>query len=289
LPVLLCRMLDFLMSHRTLIGLVLLGVVLAGIAYLLLRVRPWRGARTRWPVVLAHGMFGFADIGIGSMKQCYFKGIPEHLQKLGVKVYRARVPPASSIAKRAAVLADAIRDVEEKKVNIIAHSMGGLDARYAISKLHLAGRVASLTTIGTPHRGTPVADAGIQVLGETLGIRKILSSVGLGLDVFYNVTTDHMALFNRDVPDAPKVRYFSVTGEVGPEDNAVHSLLAASHEFLDGRAGPNDGLVPVESQKWGEVLYQIRAGHWAQIGWSSGLDAPAFYEKLLNELRSRGL
>ena len=277
------------MSHRTLIGLVLLGVVLAGIAYLLLRVRPWRGARTRWPVVLANGMFGFADIGIGSMKQCYFKGIPEHLQKLGVKVYRARVPPASSIAKRAAVLADAIRDVEEKKVNIIAHSMGGLDARYAISKLHLAGRVASLTTIGTPHRGTPVADAGTQVLGETLGIRKILSSVGLGLDVFYNVTTDHMALFNRDVPDAPKVRYFSVTGEVGPEDNAVHSLLAASHEFLDGRAGPNDGLVPVESQKWGEVLYQIRAGHWAQIGWSSGLDAPAFYEKLLNELRSRGL
>jgi triacylglycerol lipase len=272
-----------------LIGLVLLVVVAAGIVYVLLRVRPWRGARTRWPVVLAHGMFGFAEIGIGSMKQDYFKGIPEHLQKLGVKVYRARVPPASSIAKRAAVLADAIRDVEEKKVNIIAHSMGGLDARYAISKLHVAGRVASLTTIGTPHRGTPVADAGTQVLGEKLGIRRILSSVGLGLDVFYNVTTDHMALFNRDVPDAPKVRYFSVTGAVGPEDNAVHSLLAASHEFLDGRAGPNDGLVPVESQKWGEVLYQIRAGHWAQIGWSSGLDAPAFYEKLLCELRSRGL
>ena len=282
-------MLDFLTSHRELVGLVLLGVVVAGIVFMFLRVRPWRGARTRYPVVLAHGMFGFADIGIGSVKQCYFRKIPEHLEKLGVKVYRARVPPASSIAKRAAVLADAIRDVPERKVNIIAHSMGGLDARYAISKLHVAKRVASLTTIGTPHRGTPVADAGTQVLGEKLGIRKILSSVGLGLDVFYNVTTDHMAVFNRDVPNVRRVRYFSVTGEVGPDDSAVHSLLAASHDFLDEQAGPNDGLVPVASQKWGEVLYQIHAGHWAQIGWSSGLDAPAFYEKLLRNLRSQGL
>jgi triacylglycerol lipase len=282
-------MLDFLISHRMLVGLVLLGVVVAGIVYILLRLRPWRGARTRYPVMFTHGMFGFADIGIGSLKQCYFKGIPEHLQKLGVKVYRARVPPASSIAKRAAVLADIIRDVKEKKVNIIAHSMGGLDARYAISKLHVSKRVASLTTIGTPHRGTPVADAGTQVLGEKLGIRKILSSVGLGLDVFYNVTTDHMTVFNQDVPNVKNVRYYSVTGEVGPEDNAVHSLLAASHDFLDQQAEPNDGLVPVRSQKWGEVLFRLHAGHWAQIGWSSGLDAPAFYEKLLNELRSRGL
>jgi len=282
-------MLDFLTSHPVLVGLFELGVVVAGIAFLLLKRRPWRGARTRYPVVLAHGIFGFAEIGIGSLKQCYFRGIPEHLQKLGVKVYRARVPPASSVAKRAAVLADAIRDVPEKKVNIIAHSMGGLDARYAISKLHVAKRVASLTTIGTPHRGTAVADAGTYMLGEILGIRRILKTVGLGLDAFYNMTKDHMSVFNRDVPNVRRVRYFSVTGAVGEKDNAVHSLLAASHDFLDKHAGPNDGLVPVESQKWGKVLYQIEAGHWAQIGWSSGLDAPAFYEKLLRKLRSQGL
>jgi triacylglycerol lipase len=206
-----------------------------------------------------------------------------------VKVYQTRVPPASSVAKRAAVLADAIRDVPERKVNIIAHSMGGLDARYAIGKLHVAGRVASLTTIGTPHRGTPVADAGTYMLGEKLGIRRILGAVGLGLDAFYNVTTDHMAVFNREVPDARGVRYFSVVARVGKEDNAVHSLLAASHDFLDEHAGPNDGLVPVDSQRWGKVLYEIEAGHWAQIGWASGLDAPAFYEKLLRKLRSQGL
>jgi triacylglycerol lipase len=280
---------EFLTSRPVLAGLLALGVVAAVVAWVLLRRRPWRGARTRYPVVLAHGMFGFAEIGIGGVKQNYFKGIPEHLQELGVKIYRARVPPASSVAKRAAVLADAIRDVPERKVNIIAHSMGGLDARYAISKLHVARRVASLTTIGTPHRGTPVADAGTYMLGEKLGIRRILSSVGLGLDAFYNLTTDHMAVFNREVPDARGVRYYSVVARVGKQDNAVHSLLSASHDFLDQHAGPNDGLVPVESQRWGKVLFEIEAGHWAQIGWSSGLDAPAFYEKLLSKLRSQGL
>jgi triacylglycerol lipase len=277
---------EFLSSHLVLI--VVLGAVLT-IALFILGRRPWRGARTRYPVVMAHGMFGFAEIGIGSMKQDYFRGIPEHLGKLGVKVYRVRVPPAASVAKRAAVLADAIRDVEERKVNIIAHSMGGLDARYAISKLHVAGRVASLTTIGTPHRGTPLADAGTYMLGEILGIRRILSTVGLGLDAFYNMTTDHMAVFNRDVLNVRGVRYFSVAAAVGQEDNAVHSLLAASHDFLDKNAGPNDGLVPADSQKWGKVLFEIEAGHWAQIGWSSGLDAPSFYEKLLRKLRSQGL
>lgn len=173
---------EFLTSSLFLPGLLVLGVVVLVVAWVLVRRRPWRGARTRYPVVLAHGMFGFAEIGIGGVRQNYFRGIPECLQRLGVKVYRTRVPPASSIARRAAVLADAVRDVPEKKVNIIAHSMGGLDALYAISKLELAGRVASLTTIGTPHRGTPVADAGTYVLGEMLGIRRILSGVGLGLD-----------------------------------------------------------------------------------------------------------
>ena len=40
-----------------------------------------------------------------------------------------------------------------EKVNIIAHSKGGLDSRYAISILGMDKYTASLTTISTPHRG----------------------------------------------------------------------------------------------------------------------------------------
>ena len=44
------------------------------------------------------------------------------------------------------------KDKKNEKVNIIAHSKGGLDARYMISKLNMGEYVASLTMISSPHR-----------------------------------------------------------------------------------------------------------------------------------------
>ena len=45
-----------------------------------------------------------------------------------------------------------------EKVNIIAHSKGGLDSRYAISKLGMDEYVASLVMINTPNAGCEFAD-----------------------------------------------------------------------------------------------------------------------------------
>src|SRR5467141_4710144 len=123
------------------------------------RRAPRKPAHPRLPVVLAHGFLGFDEIELGRSKHLYFRGIGTHLEKLGAQVYSPRVPPASSISARAQRLADLIRAVPEPRVNIVAHSMGGLDARYAISRLGLADKVASLVTIGAPHLGTPLADA----------------------------------------------------------------------------------------------------------------------------------
>src|SRR5207249_8887306 len=68
-----------------------------------------------------------------------------------------------------------------RSVNIVAHSMGGLDARYAISQLGLGGRVASLITIGTPHLGTPLADAGHALFGRiTRLLRRIVDLTAFG-------------------------------------------------------------------------------------------------------------
>ncbi|HZY02105.1 MAG TPA: hypothetical protein VFF02_01300, partial [Anaeromyxobacteraceae bacterium] len=58
--------------------------------------------------------------------------------------------------------------------------------------------------------------------------------------------------------------------------------------YLKRRAGENDGVVPASSQRWGEVLAEIEADHWAQIGWSRSFDAAEFYARLLRELRGRG-
>jgi triacylglycerol lipase len=240
---------------------------------------PRREATLRHPIVLAHGVLGFDHIEVAGRRHVYFRGVPERLRSIGIEVHRPPVPPVASVAARAEQLAAAVRALPAAKVNLIAHSMGGLDARYAIARLGLADRVVSLTTIGTPHRGSPLADVGISLL--TL-CRRLFRT--LDLEVLHDLTSRRMTAFNLEIPDAPTVAYASVVA--WGDRAAMNPLLWASH--LYGCAGPNDGVVPASSQSWGEVLRQIEADHWAQIGWSSAFDAPALYEDLARELRGRG-
>ena len=248
----------------------------------LARRRPARKpAHPRYPVVLAHGVMGFDEIGVGPLKHPYFRGIGRHLEAMGARVHSPRVPPASTVEVRAERLADLIRSLPEPRVNIVAHSMGGLDARYAISRLGLAGRVASLTTIGTPHLGTPLANAGNALFGAVSRVlRRFFDLVAFG-----DFTRKGMARFNAEVPDADGVAYASVVGRSGRL--RTNPLLWPSHLYLAKHSGANDGIVPADSQRWGEVIREVDADLWAQIGWG-GVDAPAMYEDLLRELRARG-
>ncbi len=265
--------------------------LLAAVAWLLwcrLRARrvSRRTARLRHPLVLAHGLLGFDELSVAGVRHDYFHGLPARLARQAGDVHCPRVAAAGSVAVRAEALAACIRALPDRRVNVIAHSMGGLDARYAIARLGLGARVASLTTIGTPHLGTPLADAGTR-LGERLGLRRALDLLGVGLDAFYDLTTARMAEFNRAVPDVRGVAYASVVG-VARERGRTHPLLLPGYLYLRGLAGENDGVVPAASQRWGEVLFEIEADHWAQIGWSEHFDAASFYEVLLSELRGRG-
>jgi triacylglycerol lipase len=273
-------------------GLVVAALALAAAAGLLVwrrrkrrrRLPPRAQPRLRHPVVLAHGVLGFDKIAFAGRDHSYFRGVRGHLVGIGAEVHRPRVSSAASIAVRADELARLVRLIPAKKVNVIAHSMGGLDARYAIAKLGLADRVATLVTIGTPHLGTPLADLGTR-LSDLLRIKALLGRV-VDLDGFYDLTTARMAGFNREVADVDGVVYASVVARV--ERKRAHPLLWPTHLYLSERAGANDGMVPSESQRWGEVLRQIDADHWAQIGWSTGFDVLGFYEDLLRELRGRG-
>src|SRR5262249_40751387 len=109
-------------------------------------LRPSSGLRPKYPVVLAHGLFGFDTLEIAGKRHEYFRGISRELKGSGTDVYVVRVAPLAGVAARARQLADQVRRLPAKRVNIVAHSMGGLDARYAISHLGLSDVVASLTT-----------------------------------------------------------------------------------------------------------------------------------------------
>jgi triacylglycerol lipase len=253
------------------------------------RVLPGRRLRKpapqlQHPVVLTHGLMGFDELSVAGMKREYFRGVPVRLTATGAKVHLPRLSPLASIAERAQQLADAVKAIDAPKVNLIAHSLGGLDARYAIARLKLAPRVASLVTIGSPHHGTPIADLGTS-LGDLFGLKRVAGLVGLDVKVFYELTTAQMAKFNAEVPDIAGVWYGSLLARA---TSSVHPLLKPSQLLLSKKHGDNDGLVPATSQRWGEVIAEVEADHWAQIGWSDGVDTPGLYLKVIEELKARG-
>ena len=265
-------------------------LALAGAALLLrrprLRKRRWLRTKPRHPIVLAHGLFGFDEVGVGAIRHAYWKGIREALEKDGNKVVVPRVPPCGSVAERAAALTRALSVLDEKRVNVLAHSMGGLDARYAVTNLGLAARVAALVTVGTPHRGSPLADLSTDV-ARKIGLQRVLETAGVPLDAFHDLATARMARFNEEVSDVRSVAYASVVGVVRRKRKA-NPLLVPSYLWMKKSWGVSDGVVPASSQRWGEVLAEVEADHWAQTGWSRHFDAAEFWVRLVRELRAMG-
>jgi pimeloyl-ACP methyl ester carboxylesterase len=106
------------------------------------------------PIVLAHGYLGFGALGPLN----YFNNVASILKAAGAtQVFAPHVPPKGTLQQRSAQLAQAIHgQFPGQKVHVIAHSMGGLDARSMIAGG--ATNIASLTTLGTPFRGTLAAD-----------------------------------------------------------------------------------------------------------------------------------
>ena len=217
------------------------------------------------PVVLVHGLFGFDRIGIPGVRFDYFRGIAKHLGALGCHAHAVRLPAYANVPARAKQLVVAIEALPHERVDVIAHSLGGLDARYALAHLGLSKKVRSLVTIGTPHHGSQIADMVLQ--GPIGWAHKLLRVIGVPIEAVEWLSTEALARFNKEVPDAPGVRYACVVGGLHKKDSIVPLPLLAAHSYLRKCGGVNDGLVCVSSQYWGEVMAEIEADHFAQIGW----------------------
>ncbi|RSM03679.1 hypothetical protein CEP52_007241 [Fusarium oligoseptatum] len=212
----------------------------------------------KYPIVLAHGLFGFAELRLASYLPAveYWHGIRDALTAQGATVLTPTVPPSSSIADRAAALRSALEAhaPAPEAVTIIAHSMGGLDARYMLAHLKpLPVRVAALVTVATPHRGSAFADYLLDEQVSPLHLPRLywmLERAGLGTAAFAQLTRRYMAdEFNPSTPDCPDVHYFSYGAAV--ERPALLSPFRHPHAVMTKAEGPNDGLVSVESSHWG--------------------------------------
>ena len=222
------------------------------------------------PVVLHHGLFGFGNFRIGPLRLAYFAGGIERAKaSRGHPLIISRVHPTAGIAYRARQLKETIlRQLEilgppNDRVIIIAHSMGGLDARYMISCLGMHTKVAALATISAPHHGSSYADWCLRHLGQRLGGLRLMQFMGLDVQAIHDVTPESCRRFNETVPDMPDVKYFSVGGS--RPWHRVPAFMLHSYHTIYAAEGENDSLVAVSSARWGKWLGVWPADHFHQI------------------------
>ena len=220
--------------------------------------------RTRYPIVLIHGA-GFRDL----KWPVYWGRIPAALEKRGARVFyglqdcwASTETNAREIVRR---IDDILAETGAQKVNLIAHSKGGLEARMAASSLGAADRIASVTTIATPHHGSKTIDklfAAPKVLFSVaaFAVNNWIRVVGDRRPDFLAVcrgfTTEHMAAFNRENPDVPGVFYQSFGCVMAHPLSDIN--LSTANFVLDRIEGENDGLVSLASAKWGERFTVLR-------------------------------
>ncbi|GLB35976.1 putative PGAP1-like protein [Lyophyllum shimeji] len=228
------------------------------------------------PVVFCHGLLGFDSVTIGPaiapMQVTHWRGIKEVLEENGTEVLITRVPATSSPVDRAKVLEQTISKIYPgRSVHLVGHSMGGLDCRYLTTHLtHRNFNVLSITTIATPHRGSSFADHFLSTVGPTrmpsiLSLLELLPNGGGDGKAFQSLTIESMRKFNEETPNVEGVRYFSWGAVYEP---GLIDTWKWPHSVILEKEGPNDGLVSVESSKWGTYLGTLQhVNHLDLVGW----------------------
>jgi triacylglycerol lipase len=267
------------------------------------------GSGAPYPIVLAHGMGGFGTLK--GLPITYFNGIKDDLAKTGEsQIFVTLVPPYDTSENRAKELAKQIDQIltmtGKTKVNLIGHSQGGMDARILASPngLGYGDRLASVTTVATPHHGSRVADVVLNILpaDPTLAGQLVNAIVQLMERSVYEVQTDPTlkaqigqlsehymeTVFNPKYTDDPRVPYFSYAGRTDaldglpdcttglyPDDptklNDAQVFIKPMADYLqNGMKKPNDGLVTVQSARgpntsW-TFLQCVPADHMREVG-----------------------
>ena len=264
--------------------------------------------KTKYPLLMVHGIF-FRDWKNFN----YWGRIPKELTDNGAVIYYGSHQSTASVEQCAAELKECIlgiiRDTGCEKVNIIAHSKGGLDSRYAISCLDMGKYAASLTTISTPHLGCNYVGRLLELIPKKtiLAIGKKYESVYTKLgddnpDFFSglkDLTDKECERLNNIMKDVPGVLYQSVGSRMRSFSSAMFPLNVGYGIIKLFGGGENDGLVSTKSMARGDFLGVLNPK--GKQGISHGdvidltqkniesFDVCEFYVDLVNKLRLKGL
>lgn len=216
----------------------------------------------KYPFLLVHGM-GFRDRKLFN----YWGRIPKMLKKRGCMIFYGKQDANGTIENNAVQLKKRIEKILEQtgveKLNVIAHSKGGLDTRYMISTLQMGDKIASLTTISTPHHGSKSFDKilkipkwilrfccfWVDILMWILGDKK--PKTYKALTAF---STRAAKKFNEENTDNPNVYYQSYAFVMKRD-----ILMWFTNLVIRYWDGENDGLVTPASAKWGDFRGVIKS------------------------------
>lgn len=268
--------------------------------------KPEELCRTKYPILLVHGVF-FRDFKHFN----YWGRIPKELEQNGAKIFYGNHQSASSVEDSARELDARIRQIVKEtnceKVNIIAHSKGGLDCRYALSMLGTDQYVASLTTINTPHRGCEFADHLLFKIPESQkdmvadtynrALRKIGDPNPDFLAAVSDLTAHACEELNQEATDSPAVYYQSVGSKLNTATSGRFPLNF-TYQLVKSFDGLNDGLVGENSFPWGndyrfittEEKRGISHGDMIDLNRENfdGFDVREFYVELVHDLKEKG-
>ena len=263
---------------------------------------------TKYPIVFVHGVAYRDDVPIIK----YWSKIPKVIEKNGGKAFLSNQNAFNSHVENALQIRERIVEILEitksEKVNIIAHSKGGIESRYMITKLGMADKVASLTTIATPHRGSSLADTIVAFLQKKKLTDKVQRLANFyakligdnnpkALKAANDLTVSYMKDFNKSVPNMPQVYYQSYGGVIN-EKYPVW-IVKIQNKLMQEAEGDNDGIVSLHSYKWGNFKGIVKSdenygiSHFDIVGMkfvskSSSFDAEKFIYKVVKDLKEKG-
>ncbi len=253
--------------------------------------------------------------GVGFRDARYFNywgRIPKELRRRGATIYYGNQEGWATIEYNASLLKSRVEEILKEtgaeKLNIIAHSKGGLDCRCMISTYNMGEYIASLTTMGTPHFGVKFADVLLKIIPNSIVtgvsniINKLFSSYGDTNPDFkaaVNQLTEAYAVkFNKENPDAKSVYYQSYSSVM----RCALSDYILSVPYIIGKlvgSKRNDGLVPEPSAHWGEFrkefsnkrhIHGVSHGDIIDLKRDdyNGFDIISEYVKIVEDLKNKG-
>lgn len=231
----------------------------------------------KYPVLLCHGYGAIASL----VKPSPLYDVALLLRTHNILTFAPNIVPYAKIETRAKswvkLINELTDDIPGGKVNIVAHSMGGLDMRYALSKLDIARNVSSFTTVSTPHHGTSLAEL---TLKTPEAIRDKLADFldWMGDRIYPHTKSDSVASaaqltrkyineqFNPAITDVDDIPYYSYTSAVGKgTQEPIRVIARYQNKHIYENEGPNDGMVSVESATWGEHIKTSKLSHLEQM------------------------